>query len=181
MGDILEFFAVYPVFLALIVIGLLAPFIFRYWQKMQPFSVREKLKELGEHITKIEKENDSLAQTIDDLKKDMLKRMDSVDTSLAQLTGNMGDVRKETTSIEKHVDDLEEKTVVATTKADAIKHQVEVDLGELRRIDGQIKDSLTRVDQNARQIEYLAHEVRDLEHEVNGSGRKRRDYELRSE
>jgi chromosome segregation ATPase len=181
MEGILELFSAYPIFLALIVIAMLSPFILRYWQKAQPFSVREKLKDLGDHITKIEKENDTLAQTIDDLKKDMVKRMDSVDASLTQLVGNVGEVKKETGEIEKHIDVVEVKADVAATKVEAIRHQVDVDLGELRRIDGQIKDSLTKVDQNARQIEYLAHEVRDLEHEVNGSNRKRRDFELRPE
>jgi chromosome segregation ATPase len=181
MEGILELFSAYPIFLALVVIALLAPFILRYWQKAQPFSVREKLKELGDHITKIEKENDTLAQTIDDLKKDMVKRMDSVDASLTQLTGNVGEVKKETINIEKHVDCIEEITDETTKKVDVIKHQVEVDLGELRRIDGQIKDSLNKVEQTAQQIKYLADEVHDLEHEVHGSSRKRRDYELRPE
>jgi chromosome segregation ATPase len=152
----------------------------RYWQKAQPFSVREKLKDLGDHITKIEKENDSLAQTIDDLKKDMVKRMDSVDASLTLLTGNVGEVKKETVVIEKHVDDLEAKTDVATKKVEDIRHQVDVDVSELRRIDSQ-KDSMSKVDQNAQQIKYLADEVRDLEHEVIGSSRKHRDFELRPE
>ncbi len=178
MSDFFDLLAAYPVFLVALVLIFLAPFLFRYWHKIHQHSPSEKYAALGEMIAKFEKENDSLAKTIDDLKKEMLKRMDGVEQSLAQLTGNVGEVRRETTDIEKHVDDLETKTTVATSKVEAIKHQVEVDLGELRRIDGQIKDSLLKVDQNARQIEYLAHEVRDLEHEVNGSPRKPRSFEL---
>ena len=176
MADVLDFMAIHPFLTAFLLLLIFTPVPLMFWRRWSPLSSPDKLKKLGKQLGKIEKENAVLAQTIDDLKTDMQKRMDSVEKSLTLMTGTLGEVKRETGDIDKHVDELENKTEVAANKVESIKHQVDVDLGELRRIDDQIKDSVIRVDQTARQIEYVAHEVRDLEREVNGgSGRRRRD------
>jgi peptidoglycan hydrolase CwlO-like protein len=153
-------------FLVLMVV--LAGFAARYWSNVFVSPIQEKLKESGEQFAKLQKVSENLGHTIHNFEDKMQKQLGSFESAVSHLSCDVGKVRRETQDLEKHVNNLEAKADVTAAKIDAIKHQLDDEVCELKRIDDQIKDSMGKVDSNARQIDHLEHEVHYLGHELSG-------------
>ncbi len=144
----------------LIVLAVLVGLTVWYWATTR--SIKQRLKASREHVARLEKVSDSLKHTVRDLEDKLQKQLASIEATITQLGGTVGEAQRETHDVEKHIDVLETKTEVAATAVDTIKHQVDMDVGELKRIDEQVKNSISRIDRNARHIDRLEIEVHTL-------------------
>ena len=166
MFNMMDVFYEEQILWALIVMIVLTALASRYWSHTFISPIQEKLKEHGEQIAKLHKVSENLGHTVHSFEGKVQKQLDSVECAVSHLGGDVGKVRREASDLEKHVNNLEAKADVTATKIDAVKQQVDEDVCELKRIDDQIKDGMGRVNNHARQIDHLEHEVHYLEHEL---------------
>jgi hypothetical protein len=152
-----------PVAWLMILLTMATVMTVKYWSTPLTSVIESKLRLNANHAAKLQTMFEHLGRTLQTFDDKIQKQIGAVDTKLGLLTRDVGSISRDAHEIEAHLVKLEVKTGVAETKLSTMQHQVDVDAGALKRIEDQIKNNSGAVENNTRQIDYLEHEVHDLE------------------